>query len=210
MANDKKNSKKLPVIIGILVLIAAAIIAAVLIINCNKNEFDDAFFTTNDKKIVINSAANDPQAAQMGAIKMHQVYEVNGEELVSAKFYAEFDDEEKAKSADDSEELKMAIESGDVKSHKRKGKFIILEMPDSIIEGRTVAEIRAAAEYYKQYENGSYPVEDNTEKIEYTFVDDSVDDCVEEDDDNIPVEDYVEALPEEESAGEITIEEVVE
>ncbi len=196
-----KKSNKKPIIIGAIILaIVAAVVAIVIIVNKN-NGLRDAYFKTDSNKIVINPLANDPQAAQMGATKIHQVYEIKGEEVTAVKFYAEFEDNDKAKAANDSDELKVAIENGSVKSRKLKGKYLVLEMPLEITEGRTVAEIRETAEYYSQYENGSYPVEDNTEHIDYTFADDS-EDFVDDDDDNIPVEDYVEAAPSEEESSE--------
>lgn len=164
----EKNNKKL--IFGICAaVVVVMIIAIIIIIKCNNSGLNDDFFKSSGNKIVLTSPANDPQAEQMGAVRLHQVFIVDGEDIKSAKIYAEFESKEEAKGAAESDALKDSLEDGDVTEYELNDKYLILTMPKSFIDNRTTSDIKAAEEYLKNYYEGKQLVEDYTETIDYSY-----------------------------------------
>jgi hypothetical protein len=93
---------------------------------------------------------SDPNAKRMGATKMYQVYNLKDGQIDSVKMYIEFENEEKAEKANDSEGIKRAVESDIYAGHELDGKYVILDMPASLFEGVDVSTVRNIANEYEE------------------------------------------------------------
>ena len=167
MAKETGVNKKIIAIIVAVVLVIAAAVTTVIIINNNNNNnnsnnnetsssensneetLNDDFFKTTDDKIVISTASNNPTDSSV-ALKVHQVYSVDGDTITGLKVYSEFDSEDSAKAADAKPEVEEGMQTGKYVDHKVEGKYLIVTMPESMYQTVTAADIRATAAAIEQ------------------------------------------------------------
>ncbi|MBQ6355304.1 hypothetical protein IJJ18_02715 [Candidatus Saccharibacteria bacterium] len=166
------NKKIIAIIVAVVLVIAAAVTTVIIINNNNKNNdngdnntsentsennnegsneetLSDDFFETTDDKIVISTASNNAADSSV-ALKVHQVYTVDGDTITGLKVYSEFDSEESAKAADAKPEVEEGMQTGKYVDHKVEGKYLIVTMPESMYQSVTATDIRATAAAMEQ------------------------------------------------------------
>lgn len=184
MAEKSGSKNKIIAIAASVIVVAVAVVLGIIICKNKGSSINDDFFKSDDGKIVYSSSADDPEAAQLGAIKLHQVYKVDGDKITSATVYAEFENEEKAKAASENEDYKNAITAGDFKDGKVNGKYIVLEMPEASYAEMSASALRQSLELLEKIKNGEITIDTNEEteadeEVEYTFVEETSDESEE-------------------------------
>lgn len=161
---EKQRIKLLAIIIGVIVVLIAVVIALLIIPGKNRNVLDADFFKNSDDKIVLPIGDDSYAADNTRAKQMYEVFNISDSKIVSAFLYMEYDSEEYAKSALESEELKSAISSGVYTNNsKTDGKFVILELPKETYENTSVSSLK---ESVSSYEKTIREAEEENAKIE--------------------------------------------
>ena len=161
---EKRRIKLLAIIIGVIIVLIAVVIALLIIPGKNRNVLDADFFKNSDDKIVLPIGDDGYAADDTRAKQMYEVFNIGDSKIVSAFLYMEYDSEEYAKSALESEELKSAISSGVYTNNfKTDGKYVILELPKEAYENTSVSSLK---ESVSSYEKTIREAEEENAKIE--------------------------------------------
>lgn len=160
---NKKISSKLPLIITIIVAVVAivAVVVVVLVKNLNNDVINDAYFKTNDKRVVLteeiaNNNDEDSEGLYYGAIRVHQVYETEGDSIKNLTIYYEFSNAYRAEKA-----YNNVLE--DVKNDPAlvgatlNGKYVGIEMAEERYEGSTAKQVR---DWYEMIERSKNETEE--------------------------------------------------
>ena len=161
---EKRRIKLLAIIIGVIIVLIAVVIALLIIPGKNRNVLDADFFKNSDSKIVLPIGDDGYAADDTRAKQMYEVFNIGDSKIVSAFLYMEYDSEEYAESALESEELKSAISSGVYTNNfKTDGKYVILELPKEAYENTSVSSLK---ESVSSYEKTIREAEEENAKIE--------------------------------------------
>lgn len=148
---EKRRIKLLAIIIGVIVVLIAVVIALLIIPGKNRNVLDADFFKNSDDKIVLPIGDDSYAADNTRAKQMYEVFNIGDSKIVSAFLYMEYDSEEYAESALESEDLKAAISNGVyTKNSKTDGKFVVLELPKENYENTSVASLKESVSSYEK------------------------------------------------------------
>ncbi len=148
---EKQRVKLLAIIIGVIVVLIAVVIALIIIPGKNRNVLDADFFKNSDDKIVLPIGDDSYAADNTRAKQMYEVFNIGDSKIVSAFLYMEYDSEEYAESALESEELKSAISSGVYTNNfKTDGKYVILELPKEAYENTSVSSLKESVSSYEK------------------------------------------------------------
>ena len=176
---SKKISKKAALLIIVSVAVIIILIAVIIILSNCKNprreevNINDDFFRSDNSKIVMPIGDDNYAADNSRAKQMYEVFNVDGEKIVSAYLYMEFENEAYAKGSLESEETASAINAGVYKNNgKTEGKYVILELPEETYSGVPASDLRTSV---KNYEETIERVKEENENLEdesddYTYI----------------------------------------
>jgi len=175
---SKKLSKKTKLLIAVSAIVAAVLVAVIIILaNCNKTRkeevsLNDDFFRDSDTKIVMSIGDDNYTEDSSRAKQMYEVFNVEGEKIVSAYLYMEFESEVYANDSLASEETIAAINAGVYKNNGRtEGKYVILELPAETYSNVTASSLRKSV---ADYEDTIERVKDENENPEDYLEDDYI------------------------------------
>ena len=152
-AKSKKSNKKLFIIIGA-VLVAAIVGVAVFLLTRNKNDetINEAYFKSNDYRLVYSAEITNTEI-NYGAIKLHQVYKIDGETVTDYTLFYEFKDDYSAEKAQQT--IKAAVWNDDsIKKVDLYGKYVGIVFDEEYTEDLTATAVRediAEREAYDEY-----------------------------------------------------------
>ena len=141
-AKSKKSNKKLFIIIGA-VLVAAIIGVAVFLFikNSNDDTIGDGYFKTNGRRLVY-SVEVEKSDTNYGAVKLHQVYKIDGESVTDYTMFYEFKDEYSASKAQQT--IKASAWNDDsIKSVDLYGKYVGVVFDEELYEDLTASDVRS-------------------------------------------------------------------
>ena len=151
MANNKSNNKqktnKVWAVVGCIAIVAVviAIIAAIVI---NNSGIQDSYFKSDDTKYVLTVETDensvDENMRQYTPIKMHVVYNYEGDKITGLKYYYEYADNNTAKPAADY----FQQNSGDeIEAITVDGKYVVITVKASQYEGVTASDVKKQLDF---------------------------------------------------------------
>ena len=152
-AVSKKNRKKIIIICACAIAVIAAAITTTIIVLNNRTDdtVNDAYFVTNDRRIVDKTTLSETSSSSYGAVATYQVYTVENNEIIKHELFYEFKDDYAAGKYLDSIR-ESASYNRDIKDVKQYSKYVALEFFEEEFFGLTPADIKEEIELKKQYE----------------------------------------------------------
>lgn len=154
MATKSKNNKS--IIIGVCIAVVIVVLIILGIVFATRNGgvvgLNDAFFTSDNTKYVLNLDADDMtfEDEMYTPAKTHLVYFYDGDKITGLKAYYEYADENGAKSAYD---YLTSEQQDSYKSITRDGKYVILEANEEEYEGVTTDDVKQQIEFMETLKN---------------------------------------------------------
>lgn len=148
MSEKQKKPFDYKTTIWVGLLLVALIVVVMMILKFNQNEkIDSSYFHDDDKKIVLtmdrdNATLDD---SEFEPEITHVVYYYEGDKIVSARAFYEYDTEAEA------EEANKNLELGEFADSKKiNGRFVVFDINNSQYQNLTVTELRKNIELLKQ------------------------------------------------------------
>ena len=176
MSEGKKNNKGL--IIGIIAAVAVVVGVVVAIILCtNKAEqLGDNYFKDSDNRVVYSASVVGGENGY-GAIKTHQVYDVDKDTVKGYTLYYEFSNEDSAKKANERIQNDIKYDKSIIEA-KLDGKYIGIKYNETAYSDTTASELRTWVNNLREYDESRE--EEKLEWIPEDTFDDEEEESVEE------------------------------
>lgn len=134
--------------IWVLLAVAALIVVVIAIIQFSQNEkFDSSYFHDDDKKIVLTM---DAETAELDDSEWepeitHVVYYYNGDKIINARVFYEYENEA------DAEEANKNLTLGEFATGKKiSGRFVVFDVNPAQYDSLTVEQLRENVELLKE------------------------------------------------------------
>lgn len=161
-ADCKSNIGKIScVIIGVVAIVA---IIFALVFALNSNTINDAYFVSDNSKLVLTLDNDYDENDVLAPTKSHLVYYYSGDKITGVKYFYEFSSEDKAAEAfkgltENNEEY-----DGRPESIKLNGKYVIYTFPANQFEGTSVEDIKSYLEVIENTPEGTIEIDETTEE----------------------------------------------
>ena len=166
---NQKPSKKFPkkfIVIGVAVIVA--VVAAVIVALCLKNRIDDtvneAYFQTNDRRIVDKTDVSESHSIYYGANTIYQVYTIEDNKIIKHEFFYEFGDDYAA-SKQFGAIKNSAGYNHEIQDVKLYGKYVSLEYYEEEYMYTSPDEVREELRMKQYYKENKIIEEDENEEI---------------------------------------------
>lgn len=145
----KKNIKAIAIAAIAAVVVIAAIVVAAILMN-QEPPIGDAYFKTAGNRLVYTAEIKNTEV-NFNAVKMHQVYKVDGETVRNYSLFYEFKDDYSANKA--LESIKSSVSRDvDVANVEIYGKYVGIIYEDDLLENTTTTEIREEIKQKEAYD----------------------------------------------------------